>query len=291
MLIGGLPNLTVPQLSSTVPQMVPCYNQNHGQMPMQTTHGNHMWYAGGYYPHQGAQLQNHPYGNVEAPQSHIWYNHQLYHDFVHGIPALHQRQQQEQQQHMGIAKEEPNDEGGVKQFEQFEGFNQTDENGDQPSNTGKKKFTRTRDKYRMVYTEFQRMELEKEFSMNNRYITIGRKTELAAILGLTERQVKIWFQNRRAKDRKLAKKSNITDNSEGTFNFNMPLMDKTNNEYNSNTGPNLNREPIGNYSNKPFEPSIANGNGPGVSRCDNFLHFVPKIEPNENNYIDEKFTM
>uniref|UniRef100_A0A6I8N412 Homeobox domain-containing protein n=1 Tax=Ornithorhynchus anatinus TaxID=9258 RepID=A0A6I8N412_ORNAN len=65
--------------------------------------------------------------------------------------------------------------------------------------------TRTREKYRVVYTDHQRLELEKEFRCN-RYITIRRKSELAANLGLSERQVKIWFQNRRAKERKMIKK-------------------------------------------------------------------------------------
>ncbi|CAI5793882.1 homeobox protein CDX-1-like [Podarcis lilfordi] len=65
--------------------------------------------------------------------------------------------------------------------------------------------TRTREKYRVVYTDHQRLELEKEFHYN-RYITIRRKSELAANLRLSERQVKIWFQNRRAKERKLMKK-------------------------------------------------------------------------------------
>lgn len=40
----------------------------------------------------------------------------------------------------------------------------------------------------MVYTDHQRLELEKEFHYS-RYITIRRKSELAANLGLTERQV------------------------------------------------------------------------------------------------------
>ncbi|XP_066555068.1 homeobox protein CDX-2 [Amia ocellicauda] len=65
--------------------------------------------------------------------------------------------------------------------------------------------TRTKDKYRVVYSDHQRLELEKEFH-SNRYITIRRKADIAATLGLSERQVKIWFQNRRAKERKLDKK-------------------------------------------------------------------------------------
>ena len=48
--------------------------------------------------------------------------------------------------------------------------------------------TRTKDKYRVVYSDHQRLELEKEFHYS-RYITIRRKAELAQGLGLSERQV------------------------------------------------------------------------------------------------------
>lgn len=53
--------------------------------------------------------------------------------------------------------------------------------------------TRTKEKYRVVYTDHQRLELEKEFHFN-RYITIRRKSELAVNLGLSERQVQPGIQ-------------------------------------------------------------------------------------------------
>ncbi|VDO46163.1 unnamed protein product [Onchocerca flexuosa] len=54
---------------------------------------------------------------------------------------------------------------------------------------------RTSEKYRMVYSDYQRLELEKEFR-TSQFINSERKSQLSSELQLTERQIKIWFQNR-----------------------------------------------------------------------------------------------